>query len=252
MMVRMRRAAKESPYLAEVSEEDIERLASRLAMLVSDEGEAENAARAVNHLARKVGMTGGQLKEMFLIGASGRPASSASRPRPGEVDRLERELATLRRSLQKQQTDLNNAERERDTLHVELEQLRGALFKVHATSHAQRIIGAIVLVAVIVAAGVGYVVPNRAPAPARIVQAPPAEDPTAGDQKPAPTRFATVRNARTYVHRDPDPGSPVIASLTPGSSVVVHRLLWNMLMQWAEVEVASGIGYVLTTDIDMS
>jgi hypothetical protein len=239
--------------LAEVSEEDVERLASRLAMLVSEEGEAENAARALSQLARKLGMTGGQLKEMFLTGASTRPVA-ARQPRLGEVDRLEREIATLRRGLQRQQADLHNAERERDALHVEIEHLRGALFKIQTTSHAQRIIGGIVLVAVIVAAAVGYVVPaaRQAPAPEPVAQVKPPDDPTAADQRPISKRFATVRSARTFVYRDPDQGSPVIASLTPGSSLVVHRLLWNMLQQWAEVEVASGIGYVLTTDIDLS
>jgi hypothetical protein len=235
--------------LAEVSEEDIERLASRLALLVSEEGEAENAARAVHHLARKVGMTGGQLKEMFLAGASGRPAPVRQLARPGEIDRLEREIATLRRSLQQQQSDLHNAERERDAMQYEVEHLRGALFKVQTTTHAQRIIGAVVVVAVIVAGAIGYIVPVSRPA------APPAaalpHDAAAGEQ-PAANRFGTVRNARTFVYRDPDRSSPVIASLTEGSSVVVHRVLWNMLSQWAEVEVGSGIGYVLTTDIDMS
>jgi hypothetical protein len=194
------------------------------------------------------------LKEMFLIGASGRPAPGTARPQPraGEVERLERELATLRRSLQKQQSDQHNAERERDALHFEVEHLRGALFKIQTTTHAQRIIGAIVLVAVIVAAAVGYLVPGGRIAPAPVAEVRPLDDPAISDEKPARQRFATIRNTRTYVHRDPDPGSPVIASLTPGSSVVVHRLLWNMLLQWAEVEVASGIGYVLTTDIDLS
>ena len=35
------------PDLAYVSEEDVERLASRLAMVVSHDGEAENAGRAL-------------------------------------------------------------------------------------------------------------------------------------------------------------------------------------------------------------
>jgi len=240
--------------VAEVSEEDIERLASRLALLVSEEGEAENAARAVSHLARKLGMTGGQLKEMFLTGASSRPPPAAPRQqsRAGDIERLEREIATLRRSVQRQQGDLQNTERERDALHFEVEHLRSTLFKIQTTTHAQRIIGAIVLVAVIIAAAIGYIVPGGRPAPAPVAAVRPLEDPTLADEKPIAKRFATVRNARTYVYRDPDPGSPVIASLTPGSSVVVHRLLWNMLLQWAEVEVASGIGYVVTTDIDMS
>jgi len=240
--------------LTEVSEEDIERLASRLALLVSEEGEAENAARAVNHLARKVGLTGGQLKEMFLAGASGRPlpVTTQQLARPGDVDRLERELATLRRTLRQQQTDQHNAERERDALHFEVEHLRAALFKVQTTTHAQRVIGAIVLAAVIIAGAIGYLVPvgRQAAAVPEVSQA--SRDKTAADQQAIAKRFGTVRNARTYVYRDADRASPVIASLTEGSSVVVRRVLWNMLLQWAEVEVGSGIGYVLTTDLDLS
>jgi hypothetical protein len=241
--------------LTEVNEEDVERLASRLAMLVSEEGEAENAARAVSHLARKLGMTGGELKEMFLAGALSRPMAAAPHThpqphaRPGEADRLEREIATLRHSLRQQETDRFNAERERDAMYSEVEHLRGALFKIQTMARAQRVIGAVVVVAIIVAGAIGYMVPvGRHPvAP---VAAP--QDETASDPEATPKRFGTVRNARTFVYRDPDRASPVIASLTEGSSVVVYRVLWNMLMQWAEVEVGSGIGYVLTTDIDLS
>jgi hypothetical protein len=240
--------------LAEVSEEDIERLASRLAMLVSEEGEAENAARALSQLARRLGMTGGELKEMFLAGASARPAPVPARqqPRPGEADRLEREIATLRRSLRQQQTDLHNAERERDAMHSEVEHLRGALFKIQTTAHAQRIIGAVVLIAVIIAGAIGYMVPGGRQTAAPPVAPQARHDYSAPDEQPPSKRFGTVHKARTFVYRDPDRASPVIASLSEGSSVVVHRVLWNMLSQWAEVEVGSGIGYVLTTDIDLS
>jgi hypothetical protein len=65
-------------------------------------------------------------------------------------------------------------------------------------------------------------------------------------------RTAIVRGSRTLVYREPDQSSPVIASLTRGSPVVVHRLFWNMLQQWAEVEVGSGVGFVVTTDIELS
>ena len=41
--------------MAEVSQDDIERLAARVAMLVSDDGEAANAGRAVGQLARRLG-----------------------------------------------------------------------------------------------------------------------------------------------------------------------------------------------------
>lgn len=243
--------------MAEVSEEDLERLASRLAMLVSEDGEAENAGRAVAHLVRRLGMTGGELKEMFLAGAASRPAPPPphQQARPADIERLEREISVLRRSTREAQSELRNAERERDALASEVERLRGSLFRLQTISHAQRIIGGIVLVAVLVAAVVGTVVPfgwrPAAPAPA-------APDPMAlpsgnlpGDQTPDLRRVATVRSAHTLVYSEPDQSSRVIASLTPGSSVVVQRLLWNMLLQWAQIEVGSGIGFVVTTDIEL-
>ena len=246
--------------LADVSDEDMERLASRLAMLVSEDGEAENAGRAVAHLMRRLGMTGGQLKELFLAGASGRPAASPppppQHPRPADLERLEREIVALRRGVREAENELRNAERERDGLVSEVERLRSALFRAQSISHAERIIGGILLVAVLVAAAVGYVVPfGRPPAPA-----PPAPTPTMqlpaerlpGDQQPDVRRIATVRSAHTLVYAEPDRAARVIASLTPGSSLVVHRLFWNMLYQWAEVEIASGIGFVVTTDITLS
>ena len=240
--------------MADLSEEDVERLASRLAMLVSDEGEAENAARAVSHLARRLGMTGGELKEMFLAGAASRPPPTPPpRPaRPGDADRLERELNTLRRSLRQQGTDLQHAERERDALALEVEELRASVFRMQTITHAQRIIGAVVLVAVIIAGAIGYLVPGTRPAATPVAAVPAPHDFSAPEDQPAAKKFGTVRNARAFVYRDPDRNSPVIASLGEGSSVVVRRVLWNMLLQWAEVEVGSGIGYVLTTDIDMS
>jgi hypothetical protein len=246
--------------LADVSDEDMERLASRLAMLVSQDGEAEAAGRAVSHLMRRLGMTGGQLKEMFLAGASGRPAAHPPPPphaaRPADIERLEREIAALRRGAREAENELRNTEREREMLGSEVERLRSALFRVQTISHAERIIGGIVLVAVLIAAAVGYIVPfGRSPA------APPApvadamqfpSGPLPGDQQPDVRRIATVRSAHTLVHAEPDQASRVVASLTPGSSLVVHRVFWNMLYQWAEVEVASGIGFVVTTDITIS
>jgi hypothetical protein len=247
--------------LAEVSDDDIERLAARLAMLVSEDGEAEAAGRAVSHLTRRLGMTGGQLKEMFLAGASGRPAPQPPPPhpaRPGEIDRLEREIAALRRGAREAENELRNAERERDMLASEVERVRSALFRAQSVSNAERIIGGIVLVAVLVAGAVSYVVPfGRTPA------APPPSVPSAadamnvqtgprpGDERPDVDRLATVRSTNTVVFAEPDQAAKVVARLTPGSSVVVHRVFWNMLLQWAEVDVGSGVGFVVTSDIDL-
>jgi hypothetical protein len=244
--------------LAEVSEEDIERLASRLAMLVSDDGESEAAGRAVAHLARRLGMTGGELKEMFLAGATGRPAPEPPlHPAPpADIDRLEREIASLRRGAWEAESELRNAERERDALASEVERLRAALFRLQTISHARRYIGGIVLVAVLVAGAVGYMIPMIPFGRVSTAPAPPAMPSPAvklpGDEHPEAMRIGRVRGARTLVYSEPDQSSRVIASLNPGSSVVVHRLLWNMLQQWAEVEVGSGVGFVLTTDIELS
>jgi hypothetical protein len=93
--------------------------------------------------------------------------------------------------------------------------------------------------------------PPTAPAPAPQAMQPPAIE-LPGDERPDVRKIATVRAGPTLVYSEPDQSSRVIAGLTPGSSVVVHRLFWNMLLQWAEVEVGSGIGFVVTTDVELS
>jgi hypothetical protein len=39
--------------------------------------------------------------------------------------------------------------------------------------------------------------------------------------------------------------------MPPGTRLVVRRVLWNMMMQWAEVEMGGLSGYVPTTDLEM-
>jgi hypothetical protein len=206
-------------------------------------------------------MTGGELKEMFLAGATGRPAAPPPhQARSADLERMEREIAALRRGAREAESELRNAERERDMLASEVERLRGALFRAQTIVHAERIIGGIVLVAVLIAAVVSYVIPfGRTPTAALPPAAPPAwqalnppRGPQPGDEQPDVHRIATVRSSDTLVYATPDQSSQVIARLTPGSSVVVHRLFWNMLLQWAEVEVGSGVGFVVTTDIDLA
>ena len=81
--------------LSEVGGEDIERLANRVAMLVSDDGEADNAGRAVGQLARRLGLSGGDLKAIVLAGAGKnyRPGTSVG------LLKLEHEVDALRRDL---------------------------------------------------------------------------------------------------------------------------------------------------------
>lgn len=61
-------------------------------------------------------------------------------------------------------------------------------------------------------------------------------------------RVAKVRDVWTTVHREPDGAAPAMARLRPGTPVTVLRQLPN----WAEVEVGSVVGYVLSHDIDPS
>ena len=55
--------------MTNLNEDDIDGLANRLALLASGDGEADNAGRALGAMARRLGLTGGELKALFLDGA---------------------------------------------------------------------------------------------------------------------------------------------------------------------------------------
>lgn len=226
-----------------MSDDDIERLASRLAMVVSEDGEAENAGRAMGQLARRLGLTGGELKEIFVAGASVAGTTAYQARHNGEAERLAAEIATLRHSLRLLEASGRNVEYERDALQREVSALRGLLARRQTKSRVPLAVGLAVLLAVGVAGAASYLMPPSGPAVA-LTAVPAAQD--------AGRRVAVVRNAGTVVYQQPDRGAPVLATLPAGMPVVVHRLLWNMMMQWAEVDIGSGTGYVLTTDIDLS
>ncbi|MCW3473027.1 SH3 domain-containing protein [Limobrevibacterium gyesilva] len=234
--------------MADVSEDDLERLASRLAMVVSEDGEAENAGRAMGQLARRLGLTGGHLKEMFLAGAAARgPAQRQLRRAAAEAERLEREVAALRQSLRLMETNWRSAERERDALQYEVAALRTTVFKSRTASQTRLVMATVILLAVIAAAAISYLVPLGETTPAVPPLPAAAADPAATMR-----RMGVVRSVRATVFQQPDRAAPVMATLQAGMPVVVRRLVWSMLMQWAEVEVGSSVGYVLTTDIDLS
>jgi hypothetical protein len=226
--------------LSGISEDDLERLASRLAMVVSEDGEAENAGRAMGQLARRLGLTGGHLKEIFLAGGGEIRATAAA----ADVERLQRELATLRHALATAEADRAQAERDRDELQFEVAALRTALMRRRGAARRRLAVGLVLLFAVLAVGAIAYV-GTAAPSP----QAPALAGASAG----APMRrVAMVRSARTLAYAHPSREAPVLATLPPGMPLVVHRLVWNMLLQWAEIELGSGTGYVLTTDIDLS
>jgi hypothetical protein len=253
--------------LAEVSEEDIERLASRLAMMVSEEGEAANAGRAVAQLARRLGLTGGELKEMFLHGATG----GAFRPLPrpparDDMERLERELATLRKGLRLMEASHRELSYERDALQAELEMLRNRAEVTQSNSQLRAVVIGVVLLALAGAGSVGVLMSLAdAPPPAPMAVVPPpsaapvpgaapalAPHPATPDYGPVMRRVAVVRTGRAVAYRRPDRTTAAVATLQSGMPVVVRRVFYNQQGQWAEVEVGSTLGYVLTSDIDLS
>ena len=252
--------------MAEVSGDDIERLASRLAMMVSEEGEAANAGRAVAQLARRLGLTGGELKEMFLHGAAGgspRPAP----PPPGtpheEIERLEREISTLRKGLRLTESNYRDLEYERDALLSELGALRTSAENARSASQLRYVLMGVVVLALAGAGSVGFLMsigeaprstPAPLPRPALVVPGPAAALPTVAppDYGPVSRRVGVVRTGRAVAHRAPDRGAAAVATLQSGMPVVVRRVFFNADTQWAEVEVGSTIGYILTTDIDLS
>jgi hypothetical protein len=238
--------------LTDLSDEDIDRLAARVAMMVSEDGEAENAGRAVAQLARRLGLTGGDLKELFLTGA--RPGTRSTRKRTADVERLEREITALRKGLRMVENNCRAVERERDALIVELETLREA----KATKGSSSRLWLVMLVLVVVAGGITAAlslllpgVEERAVLPAR---AAPTVQGSGGAPAGAPDerRAGLVRAAHAPVYQQPDRSTPVLVTLQAGMPLVVRRVFWNLLIQWAEVDVGSGTGYVLTTDIDLS
>ncbi len=260
--------------MADNSEADIERIASRLAMVVSEDGEAANAGRAVGQLARRLGLTGGDLKQIFLAGAAANDRTARLHQSVGAVERLEREVTALRASLRLVEANGRVVERERDALNYEIAALRMTLDRRRSGSKLRRVLVGAVLVALTVAAAVGYFRP-----PVRTALAPPPGS-VAAAQMAAPSgagapagrtpgggtpvigapgvgaqgagRMGVVHAPRAAVFVQPDRAAPVLATLRAGMPVVVHRLLWNMLVQWAEIDVGSSTGYVLTTDIDLS
>lgn len=233
--------------MAEVSDEDLERLASRMAMLVSESGEADNAGRAVAALARRIGLSGGQLKAFFLAGASdGMRTAARARRAPdnaSQIDRLERELSAMRHGLKLTEVQARNAIRERDALRAENGVLMEALDRARSAEQVRKFVGG----AAVAAAILGGVVLYAGPAL--------HNNDTGHPDRPAGSPFVragVVRSRGASVLRAPEQGAMLITQLAPGTRVEVRQMVWRALMQWAEIEVDGMSGYVLTTDIDLS
>jgi hypothetical protein len=213
---------------------DLERLAARLAMLAAEDGEADNAGRAVGALARRLGLTGGDLKRIFLAGV---PSALG-----GEHDRLGAELGSLRRKLAELDADAQHAAWERDVLREENGSLKAGLERMRENVRTWGLAGAGVAVVLGFIGLIAWIGHPRPESP------PPLAQEAVGSH-----RAAVVRVGGAQLYRAPERNGVPVMALPVGQRIEVRRLLWKDLFQWAEVEAPGGaVGYVLTTEIDLS
>ena len=227
-----------------MSEDEIARLGNRLAMLVSDDGEADNAGRAVGQLARRLGLSGGQLKAIFMAGVEAGGAQTAHMARQdARIRDLEEHLDQTRETLRRTEHAMRSAEREREVLQHEAQHLQGVLHR----RRSSRRVGALTGLAVAaVLAGAGWLIVRG---PAQTLLSAPTKSDGAGA---AVYRTGIVHEANVPLRKDPDTAAPALATLPEGTTVVVRRTLWHNLEQWVEVEVGGQTGYVLGTEINLS
>lgn len=225
-----------------MSEEEIGRLANRMAMLVSDTGEADNAGRAVGALARRLGISGGQIKAIFMAGMD------AARARSSEVAEHESRMRALSDELEKTREALHRAEataraamRERDALRLESSHLHNVLDRRRAISGVRVLFGVVVLAGL---AGGGWFAFYGPDLHLREDAAPPGGSPL--------YRSGVVHEANVAMRQTPDTTAPTVTMLPEGTHVVVRRTLWHNLQQWVEVEFDGKSGYVLSTEINLS
>ncbi len=237
--------------LSEVGGEDIERLANRVAMLVSDDGEADNAGRAVGQLARRLGLSGGDLKAIVLAGAGKnyRPGTSVG------LLKLEHEVDALRRELRAAQEAARMAQHDRDALVSENGAMRVAMYRQRAGARLWRLVLGLGVIGVLaVGAGVVLLTPEvgQEPVPRSVLPPQTVTVPgMRGDGTAPVVRVAMVRGAGAVLYRDPDRTSPVVARLAAGSRLLVQGTPWRNLMQWAQVEVDGRPGYVAMTEVEV-
>jgi hypothetical protein len=240
----MATAGRKGDGVRSVTGEDIERLASLLALLVSDSGEADNAARALGALARKLGLSGGQLKALFMSGVR---SVVADVPRVAEqaarIEALTNEVGALRDTLRKAEVAARALQRDRDSLRDEVAHLNRQ-FDQRRGARRGRL--AVWLVAAAVVAGAIWLA-TYGPRLRLFAQ----DRPLTATGTPI-YHTATVRDQATAIYREPDSTSPQLTMLSVGTHLIVHRTLWHNLQQWVEVEWSGHTGYVPSIDVDLS
>jgi hypothetical protein len=220
---------------------DLERLASRLAMLAGEDGEAEAAGRAVAVLARRMGLSGGHLKAIFLAGANRLGALSRQTvEQSARADRAEETAAGLRHSLDQLDFALAHAQEERDMARMQAARLQDALESNRAGRRVQLAVGLLVLVAIGSAAGYFIYGPVLTGQQQRLL---------AAAEKLGHGGF--VRPQGADLHAAPDIASPVVAHLAGNTRVPVSEMVWHNFTQWAVIKLGDRTGYCAATDLDM-
>lgn len=214
---------------------DLERLANRLALLVSSDSESDNAGRAVAAMARRIGLSGGDLKAMFLAGAAdaGRGA--------GGPDRAERRATNLQDTIEQLQNNLYESERKLRSLGQQLHELRAQTERIRVRSRMERTVAAAVLLVLLVG---GIATWLGSEADGRVLQSViPAKSPLA--------HMARVGSGGATVYADSDTHSAVLAQLSPGTPFPVRVLMWHSLNQWAQSSIGPFTGYVSASELQL-
>ncbi len=191
-----------------MTDDEAERLASRVALLASDSGEAEAAGRAVGQLAVRMGLTGGDLRAIFMRGVTESQGNPA----------LEDAYKAMRR--------------DRDRLLIEGAHLRQQLTKARAMAQLGRLLGILGLIAAVAGGAYAWLGGSQQPSPESVTRA------------LAAGVVGLVHSDAALVYARPDRGAALLAALHRGDRVIVRRLIWNRLVQWAEIQVGGQTGYV--------
>lgn len=207
---------------------ELERLANRVALLVSADSEADNAGRAVGAMARKLGLSGGDLKAMFLAGAKGVPSGPATKD------------AGLRDAVARLEAGLRDAEQRLLRQGEQNQKLHEALQRAAILARRQRIVGAVALAVVLGGGLLAWIGPAS---DGRSVPNATVSSPAAGTAK--------VGGGGATLYADTDPHSAVLAHLPPGTTLQVHALVWHSLNQWAQATVDGNAGYISASELDL-
>ncbi len=231
----------------EIGDEDLERLANRVALLVSEDGEADNAGRAVAALARRMGLTGGDLKSWMLSGAlirRGQPDGNDG-PLAGTVsrERLESDISSLQHGLRLTEAQLRNTQSERDALKEENGLLIEALDRSRSSEQVRNYVGLAVVAAAILGGLVLYAGPSLHAVPGTEEHERPFGSPF--------LRSGVIRTGGAIVLRAPQTNALQVTQLAAGARVQVRQMVQRDLLQWAEVEVGGVVGYVMSTQIEL-